>query len=144
MKLKRRKNEEGFTFIELIMVIVILGILSSVAIPKVASLGGPARLSAARGVGSAVNSTIQAEHSDYLINATTYTMADVLTGTSFAGEIKYQASATDTPAIGEICSNEAGNKICVNFKGVQFNWNWIPQTGDTPALMTEDSNTAFP
>jgi len=144
MKLIRRKNEEGFTLIELIMVIVILGILSSVAIPKVVNLAGPARLSAARGVGSAVISTIQAEHSDYLINATTYTMADVLTGTSFAGEIKYQASATDTPAIGEICSNEAGNKICVNFKGVQFNWNWIPQTGDTPALMTEDSNTAFP
>jgi MSHA pilin protein MshA len=144
MKLKRRENEAGFTLVELIMVIVILGILSSVAIPKVVSLGDPARLSAARGVGSAVNSTIQAEHSDYLINITVYTMADVLAGTSFAGGITYQATATDTPAVGEICSNQAGNKISVNYKGVQFDWNWIPQTGDTPALMTEDSNTAFP
>ena len=144
MKLKRIKNEEGFTLVELIMVIVILGILSSVAIPKVVSLGDPARLSAARGVGSAVNSTIQAEHSDYLINTTVYTMADVLAGTSFAGGITYQATANDTPAIGEICSNQSGNKICMNYKGVQFDWDWIPQAGDTRALMTEDSNTAFP
>jgi prepilin-type N-terminal cleavage/methylation domain-containing protein len=61
MKLKRRENEAGFTFVELIMVIVILGILSSVAVPKYINLGDTAKLSVARGVGSAVNSTIQAE-----------------------------------------------------------------------------------
>ncbi len=144
MKLKRRKNEEGFTLIELIMVIVILGIISAVAIPKFTNLGASAKLSAARGIGSAIATTIQAEHSDYLINATAYTMADVLAGTSFAGGITYQATATDTPAVGEICSNAAGNKICVNYKGVQFKWNYIPQAGDTPALMTENSGTAFP
>ena len=71
-------------------------------------------------------------------------MGDVLAGTSFTGGITYQATATNTPAIGEICSNQAGNKICVNYKGVQFDWDWIPQAGDTRALMTENSGTAFP
>ncbi len=104
MKLKHRKNEEGFTLVELIMVIVILGILSSVAIPKVVSLAGPARLSAARGVGSAVISTIQAEHSDYLINGTAYTMADVLAGTYFTGGIKYHSHAHDLPQTRCHCS----------------------------------------
>ncbi len=145
MKLIRRKNEEGFTLIELIMVIVILGILSSVAIPKVVNLAGPARLSAARGVGSAVISTIQAEHSDYLINATTYTMADVLAGTSFAGGITYQATVTDSPAKGEICADASpATAVMLNMKGTTYKWDWTPQTGDTPALMAEDSGTGFP
>ncbi|MFQ5787934.1 MAG: type IV pilin protein, partial [Thermodesulfobacteriota bacterium] len=44
MKSKRKKNEGGFTLIELIMVIVILGIISAVAIPKFLSLSDSARL----------------------------------------------------------------------------------------------------
>ena len=77
---------------------------------------------------------MQAEHSDYLINATAYTIADVLASTSFAGGITYSATATDTPAVGEICSNVAGNKVCVNYKGEQFDWDWTAQAGDTPLL----------
>jgi prepilin-type N-terminal cleavage/methylation domain-containing protein len=143
MKLKRRENEAGFTFVELIMVIVILGILSSVAIPKVASLGDIAKFRVARGVGSAVSSTIQAVHSDFLINATVYTKDDVLAGTSFAGGITYQTTATDTPTIGEICVNVADNGYIVNIKGDWFHWDWAVQTGDTPALLTEKAGS-FP
>ena len=144
MKLKRRENEAGFTFVELIMVIVILGILSSVAIPKVVGLGNSAKLSTAKGIGSAIAASIQAEHSDYLINATAYTMADVLAGISFTGGIKYHAHAHNTPKLGVIAPNSAGDKIGVNIKGNPFVWNWIAQVGDTPALITEVSSSAFP
>jgi prepilin-type N-terminal cleavage/methylation domain-containing protein len=144
VKLKRKKSEAGFTLVELIMVIVILGIISSVAIPKFINLGDSAKLSVARGVGSTITATIQAEHSDYLINATAYTMADVLAGISFTGGIKYHAHAHNTPKLGVIAPNSAGDKIGVNIKGNPFVWNWIAQVGDTPALITEDSATAFP
>ena len=105
---------------------------------------GFARISSARGVGSAVNSTIQAKHSDYLNNGDKYTLDDVLASTAFTGGMRYQATATNSPAVGDVCSNAAGDKICVNVKGKQFDWNWTAQVGDTPALLTENSTSAFP
>jgi len=51
------KNRAGFTLIELIMVIVILGILSAVAIPKYIDLQAEAREASADGVlGAAASS----------------------------------------------------------------------------------------
>ncbi len=44
------KKQAGFTLIELVMVIVILGILAAVALPKFVNLGGEARTSVIQGV----------------------------------------------------------------------------------------------
>ncbi|MHB8256652.1 MAG: prepilin-type N-terminal cleavage/methylation domain-containing protein [Acidiferrobacterales bacterium] len=44
------KKQTGFTLIELVMVIVILGILAAVALPKFVNLGGDARTSVIQGV----------------------------------------------------------------------------------------------
>ena len=142
MKLKRKKNEEGFTLIELIMVIVILGIISAVAIPKFINLGDSAKLAAARGVGSAINATIQAKHSDNLINATPYAMVDVLTGTSFSGGLAYSA-AVGNPGNGEVSVVVANTTIGTNIKGDIFQWTWTAPAGDTPALIQETAGN-FP
>ncbi len=124
-KLSKPKNsEKGFTLIELIIVIVILGIIAGVAIPKFVGLSDDARRSAGRGVAGAMSSTIAARHANFLLNGTnTYVFADVLTDTQFASGI-----ATPTAA---------GNTLTWVSGPKTFTWDDTAVNGDTSATITE-------
>ena len=56
MKQLSNKQQSGFTLIELVIVIAILGILSAVALPKFVDLSGSAKTAAVQGVAGAITS----------------------------------------------------------------------------------------
>jgi prepilin-type N-terminal cleavage/methylation domain-containing protein len=60
-------NEKGFTLIELVMIIVILGILAAVAIPKYQDLSDEAREAAARGALGGVRSAITIYYANHAV-----------------------------------------------------------------------------
>jgi len=61
------KKQHGFTLIELVMVIVILGILAATALPKFADLKGDAREASINAAAGAMKSAMAIVHAQYLI-----------------------------------------------------------------------------
>lgn len=61
------KRQSGFTLIELVVVIVILGILAATAAPKFMNLQGDARVSALSGLSGAVKSAINLSYSKAIL-----------------------------------------------------------------------------
>ncbi|MBC8283608.1 MAG: prepilin-type N-terminal cleavage/methylation domain-containing protein [Nitrospinae bacterium] len=111
----RIHNNKGFTLIELVMVIVILGILAAVAIPRFVDLQGSARTSVANGLTGALAGQITMLHANKLINSSTYNATSVVL-------------SIDTSGIGALTAS-AATEITALIDGVTFTWTYTINDG---------------
>jgi prepilin-type N-terminal cleavage/methylation domain-containing protein len=107
---KKLRNQKGFTLIEIIAVLVILGILAAIAIPKYLDMAADAKNKAVAGALAGLISAASMDYSQKLLNATasatSFTPVPSHTVGDFSGTISagtsglYEAAVTGGPDTG--------------------------------------------
>ena len=92
-----RNRQTGFTLVELIVVIVVLGILAATAIPRFANFTQQSRIAALNGVAGAIHGATTIVQGRFIANGTGLSPVTMLDGTTVAVSIRRRSARRRQP-----------------------------------------------
>jgi MSHA pilin protein MshA len=135
------KQQSGFTLIELVVVIVILGLLAATALPRFVNISGSARVASLQGVAGGVRSSAALAHAQWLVLGSTTGGSLTIDGTG----VTVNSSGYPVQATGGI------DTMLTGYDGYTYNagtGEFVPSSGGSSGssgcnvLYTEATGTA--
>jgi len=115
-----RKQHSGFTLIELVIVIVILGILAASALPRFSDLAGDARAASVNGIAGSLRAAAAIAHATQLARAFSQGQAIALEGVSINMSNGYPAAGTPTGSIASALTDITGYDFVASTASATF------------------------
>ena len=116
--MKKRNQERGFTLIEIIAVLVILGILAAVAVPKYLDLQADAKAKAAMGQIAEIKGTLQTAWAKELLSGNDdATPAEVVTAAGWTSGTEFTLGSAPDNWVSECTASSTNVAIEVKSRG---------------------------
>lgn len=124
---KHQKNKDkiaGFTMVELVVTIAVVGILASISVPRFINQTSQARISALNGVAGAIRSAVALSQTEYVAEGNSST-STATTVTFFSGEVVTVRAGVGYP-VASALTGQNGIGLAVRLDGFAASYLSMP------------------